>query len=87
MTINNPEQLEILKHHSKRVYEMANSEIWKKLQRALGKKHRNNWVGREELKQFEKDQLPALYHPAPTWMLNQPNQIPCIEDARTQTGL
>ena len=105
MTTNNPEKLELLKQHSKRAFENANPEIWKKIQGDLSKikqarniesraralrlkliqhckKHRRNWVGREVLKRFEKDQLPALDHPAPKWALNQPNNISYIEEAR-----
>lgn len=105
MTTNDPEKLELLKQHSKRAFENANPEIWKKLQRAPEKiqqardiedraknlrlkltrhykKHRKNWVAREVLKQFEKDQHLNFEHPVPKWALNQPNQISYIEEAR-----
>ncbi len=109
MTTNDSKNLEILKHHSKRAFDNANPEIWKKIQGDLNKikqeiniesrakalrlkliqhckKHRKTWVAKEVLKQFEKDQLPVLNHPAPKWALNQPNNISYIEEARRRVN-
>ena len=45
-------------------------------------KHKKNWVAREVVKQFEKDQHFTLEHPIPRWALNQPHNVSYLEDAR-----
>ena len=49
-------------------------------------KHKKNWVAREVVKQFEKDQHLTLEHPIPSWALNQSSNVSYLEEARKKVN-